>query len=98
MVPSQLVARPLMVTFPSLLELLPAGRQFQYTVVWSGNLIMCFLSVKKHSSLTDPLALPNLEVQLWIVTITSLKMSGFGASLYIFHDQKINLSKFSSSK
>ena len=86
-----------MVTFPSPLELLPAGRQFQYTVVWSGNLI-CFLSCQETLKSNRSVALPNLGVQLWIVTIASLKMSGFGASFYIFHDQKTNLSKFSSSK
>ena len=77
------------------LESLAAGRQSQDTVTWTNELLICFRSCQEALASNKSITLPKPEDQLWIVTDSSVKMSGLGATLYVLRNQRLHLAGFS---
>ena len=80
------------------LESLMAGRQSQDTIPWSDKLLVRFSSCQKALLSNRSINLPKPDDQLWIATDGSVKMNGFGATLYVLRDQKLHLTRYFSAK
>ena len=65
------------------LESLMAGRHSQDTIPWSDELLVRFSSCQEALLSNRSINLPKPDDQLWIATDGSVKMNGFGATLYV---------------
>ena len=66
------------------LESLMAGRQFQDTIFWSDELLLCFCSCQEALMSNRSITLPKHDDQLWIAANGSVKMNGLGATFMYF--------------
>ena len=80
------------------LESITAGVQSNSPIFWSENLLTSLHKAQQAISASKTIVIPRPEDQLWIVTDGSVKVTGLGATLYTFRNNKLHLAGFFSAK
>ena len=75
-----------------------AGRESKETIQWTDDLGTSFRKAEAALSIARTISLPIPSDQLWIVTNRAFSKRGFGATLYITHNDKLHLAGFFSAK